>query len=204
MKNPFLNLPLILASASPRRQDLLSQAGFVFQIKPVFIDESWQTDECAKDYIERMVLQKAKAATVELQEECLLLTADTIGVLADGSVLTKPKNKSDAYRMWNQLSDNHHEIWTAVCVSHIHHGKIIHQKQICQSTQVSFKFLSDEMKDSYWKTGEPVDKAGAYAIQGGAASWVKEINGSYTNVVGLPLAQTVDLIEDMQKLIYKA
>ena len=98
--------------------------------------------------------------------------------------------------MWNKLSDNTHEIWTAVCASVVKDGKIIFQKVIKVITEVTFIKLTEHQKEQYWTTAEPTDKAGAYAIQGGAMAWVRTINGSYTNVVGLPLAQTAQLIDE--------
>lgn len=190
-------LPIVLASTSPRRAELLTTAGVDFVVQAAEIDETWQPQETALAYIERMVKQKSLAAAPQ-HAACLLITADTIGVLADGRVLTKPKDFADACRMWASLSDTTHEIWTAVCVSHVKQGKIIKSQQICERTEVDFVAISQAMQDAYWQTGEPQDKAGAYAIQGGAMAWVRAIRGSYTNVVGLPLAQTLSLIEQMQ------
>lgn len=187
---------IILASTSPRRQELLKAAGVDFTVMAVHIDESWQSGECAEDYIMRMVVEKfARACQQALPEQSLVITADTIGVLPDGRVLTKPINRSDAYAMWEQMSDTTHEVWTAVCVGVVEHGKVLYQQSVICRTQVDFVKLTDAMKHVYWQTGEPMDKAGAYAIQGGAMAWVKSIRGSYTNVVGLPLAQTLELIE---------
>lgn len=192
-------LPIILASTSPRRTQLLHQAGVAHDILSVEIDESWQDDESATDYISRMVNQKANQAIAKLagNQDCLVITADTIGVLDDGTVLTKPINQADAYRMWDCLSGATHQIWTAVCVSRMLAG-VQQREQICVCTEVDFVPLTESMKQRYWATGEPLDKAGAYAIQGGAMAWVSQIRGSYTNVVGLPLAQTVALIDKMQ------
>ncbi|MFB6348797.1 Maf family protein [Moraxella sp. ZJ142] len=193
-------LPIILASTSPRRRELLTTAGVNFQTLAVDIDETWQHGEQPVDYIRRMVEQKAVQASclATLPTSCLLITADTIGV-KDGTVLTKPLDKADAYRMWAMLSDSTHEIWTAVCASLVECGKICQQKMICECTQVDFVAISESMKQRYWETGEPSDKAGAYAIQGGAMAWVKGIRGSYTNVVGLPLSQTLALIDEFIK-----
>lgn len=199
MTKSYPSLPLILASTSPRRRELLVQAGVDFMVQAVDIDETWQPTEKATDYITRMVNEKAKAVAAIIQDESLVVTADTIGVLDCGEVLTKPKNRADAYRMWERLSGDTHEIWTAVCVSHVKQGGIVQKMHLCECTQVVFVPLTQQMKDDYWQTGEPYDKAGAYAIQGRAAAWVKSIQGSYTNVVGLPLAQTLALIEKMQK-----
>lgn len=184
---------LVLASTSPRRIELLQGADVDFTTLSVVIDETWQAGELPDDYIVRMVQSKALKAS-ERVATALVLTADTIGVL-DGEVLTKPKDKADAFRMWDKLSNNMHQIWTAVCVSDVQNGQIVRQQTIKVATAVTFVELTDQQKERYWASGEPVDKAGAYAIQGGAMAWVKSITGSYTNVVGLPLAQTLALLD---------
>ncbi|OAV36953.1 Septum formation protein Maf [Moraxella catarrhalis] len=196
--NDIKTLPIVLASTSPRRQELLLAAGVKFVVNAVEIDESWQAKEIPTDYINRMVLTKAQQAALNshLPDKCLLITADTIGVI-DDLVLTKPKDRADAYRMWQMLSDTSHEIWTAVCISVIDAGQIVDQAVICECTKVTFVKITQAMMATYWASGEPQDKAGAYAIQGGAMAWVLSIDGSYTNVVGLPLAQTLALIDKM-------
>ena len=216
-------MELILASGSPRRHELLTRAQLDFTVMSVDIDETPHVGEAPKDYIERMVATKAEAALKELNknlkknqtdlpESIIILTADTIGVLADGkTVLVKPDNRKDAYRMWQQMSDNIHEVWTAVqatqvslsskAANDLNHEpvlQVVNQQQITERTEVTFIALSTEMMSNYWDTGEPADKAGGYGIQGLGAAWVSRINGSYTNVVGLPLAQTLALINDMQ------
>lgn len=193
-------LPIVLASTSPRRSELLQTAGVAFESLAIETDEQRFADELAVDYIKRMVQQKAQAAQQNLPtySDYLLITADTIGVLADGEILTKPIDKADAYRMWEKLSAKTHQIWTAVCICQVIGGELRQQRLIVECTEVDFVPLTESMKDSYWQTGEPVDKAGAYAIQGGAMGWVRAIRGSYTNVVGLPLAQTLSLLEELQ------
>ena len=216
-------MELILASGSPRRHELLTRAQLDFTVMSVDINETPHVGEAPKDYIERMVATKAEAALKELNknlknnqtdlpESIIILTADTIGVLADGkTVLVKPDNRKDAYRMWQQMSDNVHEIWTAVqatqvalsskAANDLNHEpvlQVVNQQQITERTEVTFIALSTEMMSDYWESGEPADKAGGYGIQGLGAAWVSRINGSYTNVVGLPLAQTLALINKMQ------
>lgn len=193
---------IILASTSPRRQELLKTAGVDFTVMAVSIDESWQSGECAEDYIMRMVSEKfAKVCQQALPEQSLVITADTIGVLPDGMVLTKPFDRTDAYAMWDKMSGATHEVWTAVCVGVVADGAVLARQSMICRTEVDFVKLTDSMKYAYWQTGEPVDKAGAYAIQGGAMAWVEAIRGSYTNVVGLPLAQTLSLIERVKSHI---
>ena len=220
-------MKLILASGSPRRHELLTRAQLDFTVMSVDIDETPDANESPKDYIERMVATKAEAALQQLNKELnknlknnqtdllesiIILTADTIGVLADGkTVLVKPDNRKDAYRMWQQMSDNVHEVWTAVqatqvslsfkAANDLNHEpvlQVVNQQQITERTEVTFIALSAEMMSDYWDSGEPADKAGGYGIQGLGAAWVSRINGSYTNVVGLPLAQTLALINKMQ------
>ena len=220
-------MDIILASGSPRRRELLSRAQLEFTVISVDIDETPYRDESPKDYIVRMVVAKAEAATAKLNTQSknneaqapksfpsqpiILLTSDTIGVLPDGkTVLVKPSNREDAYHMWQQMSDNTHEVWTAVQATKLslqpkHPNqadserilKVINQQQILERTEVTFVALTKEMMSEYWDSGEPADKAGGYGIQGLGAAWVSRINGSYTNVVGLPLAQTLALIKDM-------
>ena len=220
-------MDIILASGSPRRRELLSRAQLEFTVISVDIDETPYQHESPKDYILRMVAAKAEAATVELNRQLknndaqsnkssisqpiILLTSDTIGVLPDGkTVLVKPNNREDAYHMWQQMSDSTHEVWTAVQATQLslpskhldkfdteQVWKTINQQQIIERTEVTFIALTKEMMSEYWDSGEPADKAGGYGIQGLGAAWVSRINGSYTNVVGLPLAQTLALIKEM-------
>lgn len=190
---------IILASTSPRRQELLKNAGIEFDVVPVAIDESEHQDESPNDYLYRMVEQKADHAchllvsAANVSERSLILTADTIAVI-DQEILQKPINKAHAFAMWEKLSGTTHTISTAVCATLMVQGVIQKQHTIICHTEVKFITLSHAQQEHYWATGEPLDKAGAYAIQGGAMSWVESIKGSYTNVVGLPLAQTVALI----------
>lgn len=214
---------LILASGSPRRHELLTRAQLNFTVMSVDIDETPHVNESPKDYIERMVASKAEAALEQLNKELnkklndsqtdfsaslIILTADTIGVLADGkTVLVKPDSRADAYRMWQQMSDNTHQVWTAVQATQVllsakssssgRAFQIVNQQQITERTDVTFIPLTEEMMRNYWDSGEPADKAGGYGIQGLGAAWVSRINGSYTNVVGLPLAQTMALIKNI-------
>lgn len=204
-------MDIILASGSPRRRELLTSAALDFQTMSVDIDESPLAHESPQDYIQRMVASKAETAIkllnnddinapVEWSDAFIILSADTIGVLPDGkTILVKPIDREHAYRMWQQMSDNTHQVWTAVqatLVTRDHKSLIATwQQQIIERTAVSFVPLTSVMMSDYWASGEPADKAGAYAIQGLAAAWVTRINGSYTNVVGLPLAQTLALID---------
>ncbi|WP_133141541.1 Maf family protein, partial [Moraxella caviae] len=153
----------------------------------------------ADEYIVRMVLGKAQKAAKACDGRALIITADTIGVLDSGEVLVKPVDKADAFAMWDKLSGRAHKIWTAVAISFVQSRQIMAQKHIKVATTVHFTTLSEAQKERYWATGEPLDKAGAYAIQGGAMAWVRSIEGSYTNVVGLPLVEVLALIDEFAK-----
>lgn len=213
-------MKIILASTSPRRQDLLSLADIEFTIQAVDVDESVLSEEIPQDYIVRMVQAKAEAAAEVIKqsgssdknstatnpeqkqkEHYLVITADTIGVLADGvSILVKPTDKNDAFAMWQKMSNTQHAVWTAVQLSVIDSvGKVIHTDNILEKTEVTFIELDNTAMETYWATGEPTDKAGGYAIQGKGAAWVERINGSYSNVVGLPLAQTIAAIKRIEQ-----
>ena len=213
-------MKIILASTSPRRQDLLSLADIEFTTQAVDVDESVLFEEMPQDYIVRMVQAKAEAAAEVIKqfvssnnnstatnleqkqkEHYLVITADTIGVLADGvSILVKPTDKNDAFAMWQKMSNTQHAVWTAVQLSVIDSvGKVIHTDNILEKTEVTFIELDNPAMEAYWATGEPTDKAGGYAIQGKGAAWVERINGSYSNVVGLPLAQTLAAIKRIEQ-----
>ncbi|MGO1251190.1 Maf family protein [Psychrobacter sp.] len=213
-------MEIVLASGSPRRRELLETAQLAFSTLSVDIDETPKDNESPKDYIERMVAAKAEAAVQQLNDsltfftdrgadELIILTSDTIGVLPDGqTVLVKPINREHAYEMWRQMSDGTHEVWTAVQATKLsltpameHKSQtfqVLKCQQITERTEVSFIPLTVEMMSSYWDSGEPADKAGGYGIQGLGATWVSRINGSYTNVVGLPLSQTLALVKEME------
>ena len=213
-------MKIILASTSPRRQDLLSLADIEFTTQAVDVDESVLSEEMPQDYIVRMVQAKAEAAAEVIKqfvssdknstatnlerkqkEHYLVITADTIGVLADGvSILVKPTDKNDAFAMWQKMSNTQHAVWTAVQLSIVDSvGKVIHTDNILEKTEVTFIELDKAAMEAYWATGEPTDKAGGYAIQGKGAAWVERINGSYSNVVGLPLAQTIAAIQRIKQ-----
>lgn len=206
MLNKFKNT-IVLASSSPRRHELLKQVAIEHHLMVADIDESRLIDETPIAYIERMVRQKAeKARTVINQNsllnfkenQYLLVTADTIGVLPSGDVLQKPTDFENACQMWQQMSSTTHQVWTAVQVSKLvgepnHLTMVWHERQTVK-TDVAFIPLTKQMMIDYWQTGEPTDKAGGYAIQGLGAGWVKAIHGSYSNVVGLPLVETLELL----------
>jgi septum formation protein len=179
--------PLVLASQSPRRRELLEQLGIALEVRPAHADEAVVPGEAARDYVLRVAREKARAV-----EGPIVLAADTAVVLR-GEVLGKPSGPDDARRMLRALSGTVHEVLTAVCVRRAAPALAIELDAVV-STEVAFARLSPLEIDWYVATGEPLDKAGAYAIQGAGGAFVLSVDGSVSNVVGLPLAETVDLL----------
>lgn len=179
--------PLVLASGSPRRKDLLEGLGLTFDVVPSGVAESGSRDELPAEMVKRWAHEKALAVSLRLPERWVL-AADTL-VLLDGAVLGKPSGPAEAAEMLRRLSGKVHEVLTGICL--LHQGGNAFRLQ-CVRTEVLFKDLSQEEIDSYVRTGEPLDKAGAYGIQGMGAFLVRSIRGSYTNVVGLPLCETME------------
>ena len=178
---------LILASASPRRKELLSLAGIPFDVRPSRVDEAFLSEESPAEHVKRLARTKAgKAATCNPRR--WVLGADTVVVL-DGAVLGKPKDPREAKHMLNRLSGREHEVITGYCIMR---SVPEIMREGAATTRVRFKDLSPAEIRRYIRTGEPFDKAGGYAIQGKAAFMVREIIGSYTNVVGLPLCEVVE------------
>jgi len=177
---------LILASASPRRQELLHRAGIAFVVQPSDIPEVPRPEEVPRAFAERLAREKA-LVVLEQRPEDVVLGADTV-VVVEGESLGKPSDADDAARMLRMLSGREHEVITAVCLA---------SKQFedvrSESTAVTMVTISDAEIREYVASGEPMDKAGAYAIQGLAARWIPKIQGDYSNVVGLP----VSLVERM-------
>ncbi len=177
-------MKIILASASPRRKELLELIGLNFIIKPGNIEEKMDENLSISERVEKLALQKAEDIALSVQAESLVIGADTI-VEIDGEILGKPKDKDDAKRMLNLLSGKNHNVITAVAF--VPTSKNYSTVISYESTKVKFKELSDTEIDNYVNTGEPMDKAGAYAIQGLGVMIVEGIIGCYTNVVGLPV-----------------
>jgi septum formation protein len=175
---------LVLASASPRRQELLRSAGFSFVVQPADVDETPLPGEPAREYAERLAREKA-LAVARTRPHDVVLGADTI-VFVDDAILGKPRDAADAARMLRLLSDGVHSVITGVCV--VEGGESQRLRIASETTLVTMSVLSDEEIREYVATGEPMDKAGAYAIQGMAARWIPRIEGDYSNVVGLPVA----------------
>jgi len=179
---------ILLASASPRRRELLAQLGYTFDVAVPEIDETPLAGEKPRAFAERLAEEKAHAVAAE----GLVIAADTI-VVHDGRILGKPTDAAHARQMLQALSGNEHEVLTAVCIRSRDHFAVF-----SVDTQVVFRKLEDAEIEAYVATGEPMDKAGAYAIQGGAAHMVRSISGSYTNVVGLPLCELHEALASLQ------
>ena len=179
---------LILASASPRRQELLREIGIPFQVHAANINEDRIAGEVPVAYALRLAREKAQAVAI-LYPQNHVLGADTIVVVDDG-VLGKPKDRKDAARMLRLLSGRSHEVTTAVCV--VAPGTLIETR--AGTTKVYFREIAEDDIERYVAGGEPMDKAGAYAIQGGASRWADRIEGEFSNVVGLPLSLVTDML----------
>ena len=179
---------LVLASASPRRAELLTAAGFAFDVDPVDVDESRLHGEPPTTYVDRVARLKA-STSARRHPQRIVVAADTVVVLGD-SVLGKPRDELDAREMLGQLSGRSHEVMTGIAVAAA--GRV---RTHVERTTVWFRTLSAAEIEWYAASGEPMDKAGGYAIQGLAARFIPRIDGSYSNVVGLPLAALADLVD---------
>ena len=180
-------MKLYLASRSPRRQELLRQIGVEFELVDVDIDETWDGDEPPKDYARRIALEKAREGKSRINDNGRVLAADTAVVL-DDTVLGKATNDDEAGEMLAMLSGRTHEVLSAVAVID---GE---ERCLLSRSRVSFKPLSSDEIQEYCKTGEPIGKAGGYAIQGRAGCFVAHLDGSYSGVMGLPLFETASLL----------
>jgi septum formation protein len=177
---------LVLASASPRRAELLRQIGVAFDVCAADIDETRMLNESPYSYVLRMARQKAEAVAPRFAG-AIILASDT-SVVIDGDVLGKPQNHADAHGMLRRLAGRSHQVMTSVCVLAEACQLVVNQ------TEVWFRDMSDAEIDAYWHTGEPIDKAGAYAIQGLGAKFVERIDGSYSGVMGLPLFEVANML----------
>ena len=194
---------LILASASPRRKELLSQMGLTFSVFPACGEEesSFQRPE---DVVKELSLQKAKEIAGKTEEDAFVIGADTV-VAFKGEILGKPLDKADAFRMLSMLQGETHMVYTGVAVVDAGTKETI--LNFVDGTKVSMYPMTEEWVHSYIETGEPMDKAGSYAIQGGCSLWIKGIEGAYSTVVGFPTARFyhellkigVDLLEQSGK-----
>ena len=190
---------LILASSSPRRRELLTQAGLTFTVESANVDEAVQKGESAAQYVQRLAVEKAQAvwnrhkAEDDSADPITVVGADTT-VLLEGEMLGKPVNQADARRMLKLLSGRTHQVLTGVAA--ITRRATATEVEI---TQVYFDLISEPELVHYLASGEPLDKAGAYGIQGYAARWIPKIEGCFFNVVGLPLSRTLEVIARAQE-----
>lgn len=189
-----MSAKLYLASASPRRRELLTQLGIIIEVLRADIDETPLPGEAPQAYTERLAKAKAEAGWAKVSEFGLpprpLLAADTTVVL-NGEIIGKPDSAEHARTILKQLSGKEHQVVTSIAVKQGDDCRVV-----STVSNVCFRPLLDEEIDHYIISGEPMDKAGAYGIQGVAATFVREIKGSYTGIVGLPLAETVELLRE--------
>lgn len=189
---------LILASASPRRSELLQQIGVRFVVAAEDIDESQRTSESAVDYVARLALEKAQAGYHRHRPELPVLGADTIGLLND-RIFGKPTDCDEAVAMLQLLSASTHQVLSAVAII------TEHRTEVAISTSlVTFRTITPDECLKYWHTGEPRGKAGSYAIQGFGGTFVAHLEGSYSGVMGLPLFETQQLLEMFNVPIWHA
>jgi septum formation protein len=189
MKVPEVKNKIILASQSPRRRYLLERAGLRFAVIPSRIDEASVSAAAPDDYVRDLALAKAMDIA-RLHPESWVIGADTV-VVAAGRILGKPASTAQARDMLRRLSGRTHQVLTGYCVCRLSAGRVFAD---VVTTDVLFKTLTDAEIAWYIQTGEPFDKAGAYAIQGIGTFLVKSINGSYTNVVGLPVCEVLEIL----------
>jgi septum formation protein len=185
---------LVLASASPRRRELLAQAGYTFTVEAADVDESVRPTESPGEYVQRLAEEKARAVYNRHNNHAdglplVVLGADTT-VVCDGEILAKPADAADAMRMLRMLSSRTHEVLTGVAIVTAR-GR----SSGVETTSVTFSAIPEAELAAYCATQEPMDKAGAYGIQGYAARWIPRIDGCYFNVMGLPIARVVRMIE---------
>jgi len=190
-----------LASGSPRRKELLAQAGYAFEVKVADVDESLRVGEAAMEYVERLAVEKARVVFSALEPRSpsardrghpdsglVVIGADTTVVL-DGVVLAKPEDRRDAERMLRMLSGKTHQVHTGIAV--VSEDRCLSK---VETTDVTFREIGEEELGVYLNSGDAMDKAGAYGIQGYAARWIPRIEGDYFNVVGLPVSVVVGLL----------
>ena len=182
------SIALYLASASPRRRELLALLDYPFAVLSVDVEEQRQPQELPEVYVQRLAWEKSQTGWLACQGEKPVLGADTI-VVFQQEVLEKPRDFADAQRILQLLSGNTHTVMTAVALSSQHGCEVI-----LVNSQVTFRELSQDDIYRYWQSGEPADKAGAYGIQGIGGKFVRHLSGSYSAVVGLPLLETDQLL----------
>ena len=184
-------MQFILASGSPRRRDLLHRAGFEFDLRVADVEEIPKANEAPEDFARRAAQDKAMTVAATVPNDSLVLGADTV-VVIDSQIHGKPRDNQDAYRMLQTLSGRTHRVITGVCL--VRAPGTIEAERV-ETTQVTFRSLDEAEIRQYISSGEPSDKAGAYAIQGLASKFVTRISGCYFNVVGLPVPLVYELLK---------
>ena len=184
---------VVLASASPRRRGFLHQLGYHFEVVTPATEEKARPGESPTDYVLRNAAEKSADVAGRVAPGAVVIAADTVVVLR-GRIMEKPRSESDAHEMLRSLSGQVHQVVTGFCVRGPDRAGAPAVRALAVSTDVEFKQLADAEIDAYVRSGEPMDKAGAYAIQGRAAYMIRQIRGSYTNVVGLPLTELVEIL----------
>lgn len=179
---------LILASGSPRRREFLQALGLVFEVQPAAIIEKPEPRETPRRFVERLAQEKARTV-VARERAAAILAADTVVVLA-GELLGKPRDEEEAAAMLRQLAGRTHQVWTGFAL--YRDAELLRRQTV--RTEVTFAQYDEEVGRAYVRTGEPLDKAGAYGIQGRGGFLVEKISGSYSNVVGLPLSEVVNAL----------
>jgi septum formation protein len=193
-----LSASLILASASPRRQELLRAVGLKFKIIPAHVNEHYLAGESPRQHVKRLSYDKAMVIAKKYPESWTL-GADTI-VVIDGLILGKPQNKTQAREMLQKLSGREHKVFTGFTIAHV--AAEVYQTKVIQSI-VRFKTLSPKEMDWYVACDEPYDKAGGYAVQGKGACFIQSIRGSYTNVIGLPLCEVLEAFKKLGSINFR-
>ena len=184
---------MVLASASPRRRGFLHQLGYHFEVVTPATEEKHRPGEGAAEYVLRNASEKAQDVEERVAAGSVVIAADT-GVVLRGRIMEKPGSEAGAHEMLRALSGQVHQVITGFCVRGPGRTGAETVRALAVSTDVEFKELTDAEIDAYIRSGEPMDKAGAYAIQGRAAYMIRQIRGSYTNVVGLPLTELVEIL----------
>lgn len=188
---------IVLASASPRRKALLDQLGMQVEVMAVEIEEAVRADETPSDYVVRLANDKAHAARARLTDDCVVIAADTV-VVIDEVILGKPSDRDAFIAMLGLLSGRTHAVLTGVSVSV--GGRV---RTALSHTSVRFRDIAPHEMEAYWETGEPRDKAGGYGIQGVGGIFVERLEGSYSGVVGLPLAETEQMLTELGVDLWK-
>ena len=191
-----MSVQIILASASPRRKELLDQINVSYQVYPVDLDETPWLDEAPLDYVQRVAAEKSAACKAQLDTEIPVLAADT-AVILGAVIMGKPKDKADVMAMLTQLSGKTHQVYSAISLRGREHGQAV------SITEVTFRCLTEQEILAYWHSGEPLDKAGSYAIQGRGGVFIESIKGSFSGVVGLPLFETTELLSKQGIELFK-